>query len=394
MTGSGGWPLTVFLLPTGEPFFGGTYFPPEDRYGRAGFPRVLEAISDAYRNKHDDVVQNAQYLVKQLNRDTQTRASESIGTGELDRACQALASRFDSREGGFGGAPKFPPSMSIDFLLRYHHRTGNDQALQMVTLTLDKMACGGMYDQVGGGFHRYSTDDHWLAPHFEKMLYDNALLARAYLDAYRSTREKPLLQAGLPEETLDFINPVKMRDPNGQFLFHSRYPMARCGGREFMSGPSTSSKPLVGERRSADLAKYFDNHTLQETSRHHNILNVPNPDVELEAKIQRAKRLLFDAREKRIRPGRDEKILTDWNGLMLRAFAEAALYLNGDDYRAIAIAEMPSSRENDVETSGRLLHNFKDGRARFNGYLDDYASFADGLLALYELAFRSPLART
>jgi len=184
MTGSGGWPMTVFLLPSGEPVFGGTYFPPDDRYGRPGFPRVLQAIAEAYRTRKDEMIQNAkgfrQELVKQSFKKS---GGEGVDASLLDIAYRSLGSRFDPREGGFGGAPKFPPAMSIDFLLRYHHRTRDEHALHMATLTLDKMAYGGMYDQVGGGFHRYSTDDHWLVPHFEKMLYDNALLARAYTDA-------------------------------------------------------------------------------------------------------------------------------------------------------------------------------------------------------------------
>src|SRR5438093_885656 len=215
MTGSGGWPLTVFLLPNGEPIFGGTYFPPEDRYNRPGFLRVLETIAEAYRTRRGEIMQNANSLREHLTRST-FRKTEGITIDEelLDSAYRAIASRFDSRYGGFGGAPKFPPSMSIDFLFRYYDRTGDDQALHMATLTLDRMAYGGMYDQVGGGFHRYSTDDHWLVPHFEKMLYDNALLARAYIDAHRITGSR--LYKRITEETLDFVV-REMRAPNGAF---------------------------------------------------------------------------------------------------------------------------------------------------------------------------------
>src|SRR5499427_331115 len=204
MTGSGGWSMTVFLLLSGEPVFGGTYFPPDDRYGRPGFRRILETIADAYRTRRGEIVENAKGFREHLSRQTfQKKEGETIDASLLEVAYRAMASRFDPREGGFGGAPKFPPSMSVDFLLRYHYRTGDEHALHMATLTLDKMAYGGMYDQVGGGFHRYSTDDHWLVPHFEKMLYDNALLARAYTDAYRATRT-PLYKR-VAEETLDFV---------------------------------------------------------------------------------------------------------------------------------------------------------------------------------------------
>jgi hypothetical protein len=391
MTGSGGWPLTVFLMPSGEPFYGGTYFPPDDRYGRPGFPKLLEAIADAYRNKRDDLAQNGQYLVRQLNRDNQTRASEEIGVAELDGACRALASRFDPREGGFGGAPKFPAAMNLDFLLRFHSRTQDAQALQMVTLTLDKMAYGGMYDQVGGGFHRYSTDDRWLVPHFEKMLYDNALLARAYLDAWRSTRT-PLYRR-ITEETLDFVI-REMRSPDGGFYSTQDADSEGVEGKFYVWG-ADEFKRSVGNDASL-LADYFDV-SADGNFEHQNILNVPVPPEtfsknaglsgeSLESQIRQAKERLFAAREQRIRPGRDEKILTDWNGLMLRAFAEAALYLKRDDYKEIAV----SNAEFLLRTlwkDGRLLHNFKDGRARFNGYLDDYANVSDGLLALYEVTF-------
>jgi uncharacterized protein YyaL (SSP411 family) len=187
MTGSGGWPMTVFLLPTGEPFYGGTYFPPDDRYGRPGFPKLLLTIAEAWRIRRKEVQDNAQSLRQHLGQKIPSGRSGALNAEILDQAARTLAGRFDSREGGFGGAPKFPAAMTIDFLLRYHHRSRDEHALQMATFTLDKMAYGGMYDQVGGGFHRYSTDDRWLVPHFEKMLYDNALLARTYLDAWRST---------------------------------------------------------------------------------------------------------------------------------------------------------------------------------------------------------------
>ena len=215
MTGSGGWPMTVFLLPTGEPVYGGTYFPPDDRYGRPGFRRVMDTIGEAYRTRRQEIIENAKGFREQLLRQVFRKSDgETIDSSLLDIAYRAMGGRFDPREGGFGAAPKFPPSMSIDFLLRYHHRTGEDHALHMATLTLDKMAYGGMYDQAGGGFHRYSTDDRWLVPHFEKMLYDNALLARAYLDGYRLTGNR--LYRRITEEILDFVI-REMRDPRGGF---------------------------------------------------------------------------------------------------------------------------------------------------------------------------------
>jgi len=382
MTGSGGWPMTVFLLPTGEPIFGGTYFPPDDRYGRPGFRRVLETIAEAYRTRRAEIVENAKGFREHLSRQTfQKKEGERIDASLLDVAYRAIASRFDPREGGFGGAPKFPPSMSIDFLLRYHHRTGDEHALHMATLTLDKMAHGGMYDQVGGGFHRYSTDDHWLVPHFEKMLYDNALLARVYVDAYRATGDQ--LYKRIAGETLDFVA-REMRDPNGAFYSTQDADSEGVEGK-FYVWSNDEFRHVVGEDADT-LADYFDvtaHGNWEET----NILHVKHPpDQQMQEKVEAAKKKLYAAREKRVKPGRDEKVLTDWNGLMLRAFAEAASYLGRHDYRLIA-EENANFILNILWDGTHLLHSYKDGRARFNGYLDDYANLADALFALYELTF-------
>ncbi len=394
MTGSGGWPLTVFLLPNGQPFFGGTYFPPDDRYNRPGFRRVLETISEAYRTKRQDVSDNADVLLNHLRQTSKLRAEPTtIDKTLLDEVFRSLSQRFDSYHGGFGTAPKFPPSMSLDFLLRYHHRTGNEEALEMVILTLDKMAYGGLYDQIGGAFHRYSTDERWLTPHFEKMLYDNALLARTYLDAYRATR-LPLYKR-IVEETLDFVA-REMRDPNGGFFSTLDADSEGAEGKFYVWSLEEFQK-VVGPN--ADLlAKYF-NITEDGNFEHNNIINVPRPPEaffrvegvslpELESKITAARHQLLAAREKRVRPGRDEKILTDWNGLMLRAFAEGAMYLGREDYRQIAEANAGFLLST-LWNGDQLLHSYKDGRARFNGYLDDYANFADGLFALYQLTLDS-----
>ena len=392
LTGSGGWPMTVFLLPSGEPFYGGTYFPPDDRYGRPGFRRLLETIAQSYKSKKQEIVNSAQSLRQHLNQKVQGDTNaDVVHLPLLDQAARGLSSRFDPRHGGFGAAPKFPPSMTIEFLLRYYHRTGNREALQMSTFTLDKMAYGGLYDQIGGGFHRYSTDERWLVPHFEKMLYDNALLARVYLDAWRVTGN-PLYRR-ITEEVLDFIV-REMRDPNGGFYSTQDADSEGVEGK-FYVWQFEEFKATAGPDGEL-LARYLDV-TSHGNWEEHNILNVPRPpDVfckiekisedELKAKFDAARPKLYAAREKRIHPGRDEKILTDWNGLALRAFADAAAYLGRDDYRQIAV----SNAEFIFRTlwdGTRLLHSFKDGRARFNAYLDDYANVADGLLSLYQLTF-------
>src|SRR5438309_366279 len=333
MTGSGGWPLTIFLLPNGEPIFGGTYFPPEDRYNRPGFLRVLETIAEAYRTRRGEIMQNANSLREHLTRSTFRKTQdETVDANLLDSAYRSIASRFDSGEGGFGSAPKFPPSMSIDFLLRYYDRTGSDHALQMATLTLDRMAYGGLYDQVGGGFHRYSTDERWLVPHFEKMLYDNALLARAYLDAYRVTGR--VLYKRITEETLDFVL-REMRDGSGAFYSTQDADSEGVEGK-FYVWSLREFREVVGSDAD-ELADYF-NVTEAGNFEGHNIPNVPQPREGLESRWEPARAKLFAKRDKRVRPGRDEKVLTDWNGLMLRAFADAANYLAREDYRAAAEA--------------------------------------------------------
>ncbi len=392
MTGSGGWPLTVFLRPNGEPFYGGTYFPPDDRYGRPGFSRLLGSIAEAYRTRQKDIQENAQSLRQHLNQRMEAGPGEvSIGPETLDAAAASLMSRFDRSEGGFGTAPKFPPSMSIDFLLRYHHRTGNGQALESATFTLDKMAGGGIYDQAGGGFHRYSTDDRWLVPHFEKMLYDNALLARAYLDGYRITG-KPLYKR-ITVEILDFLV-REMRDPGGGFYSTQDADSEGVEGKFYVWDRDEFDR-IVGDD-SELLARYF-NVTEYGNWEGHNILNVPRPpelfcrlenipEADLAAKAAAALPRLYAAREKRVHPGRDEKILTDWNGLALRAFADAAAFLERDDYRQVAEANAAFLFDK-LWDGERLLHSFKDGRARFNACLDDYANVADGLLSLYQLTF-------
>ena len=390
MTGSGGWPLTAFLTPDGKPFYGGTYFPPDDKYNRPGFRRVLAAISEAYLKRRDDVLSNARTVVERI--DGQARSGGAAGALDLElleRAAGGVSRQFDPVHGGFGSAPKFPSSMTLDFLLRYHDRSREDQPLEMARLTLDKMALGGLYDHVGGGFHRYSTDAHWLVPHFEKMLYDNALLAEVYLDAYRLTGSG--LYRRVVEETLEFAA-RELRDPTGGF--HSTLDADSEGveGR-FYVWTREEFAEVAGE--DADLlGRYFDV-TAEGNFEGRNILHVSHPPetfaqsesvtVEsLERAVRRALPALLAKREERPRPARDEKILTDWNGLMLRTMAKAAAHLGRNDWREMAEANAAFLLDT-MWDGRRLRHAFKDGRARFDGYADDYANLADGLAALYEL---------
>ncbi len=392
LTGRGGWPMTMFLTPDGAPFYGGTYFPPQDRGHMPGFPRVLRSVAEAYRTRRAEVGKSAEQLTAMLGRQVAPQASQYLAPELLDQALRALLPQFDMQEGGLGGAPKFPQPMALEFLLRSYRRTGSPEALAAAQLTLDKMACGGIYDQLGGGFHRYSVDAVWLVPHFEKMLYDNAQLARVYLQAYQVTGE-PLFRR-VVEETLEYVR-CEMTDPGGGFYSTQDADSEGEEGKFFVWTPQEIEAVLGGEDARL-LCAYFDV-TEQGNFEHHTILRVA-ASVEAvaltlgvdpagaQAVIERGRRGLFEARERRVKPGRDEKVLTAWNGLMLRAFAEAAVALDRDDYREQARRNAEFVLAN-LRRDGRLLRTWKDGQAKLNGYLEDYACFADGLLSLYEATF-------
>ena len=389
MTGRGGWPMTVFLTPDGKPFYGGTYFPPEDRGGMPAFPRVLETIARAYREDRASVVSTTGELLKRMQQVTAGVSGVEPLTTDVDyRAYRDITGHFDDRHGGVGLEPKFPQPMTYEFLLRYYVRTQEPEALDMVELTLDRMANGGIYDQLGGGFHRYSTDTYWLVPHFEKMLYDNALLVRLYLHAYQVTG-KPLYKR-IAEETLDYVR-REMTDPLGGFYSSQDADSEGVEGKFFVWRPEEIVSVL-----GADDAEVFNRHfgvTPQGNFEGHSILNVAPEmasDGDPDPLISRSRAKLLDERAKRVRPDRDDKVLTAWNGMMLRAFAEAAAVLGRADYREIANQNakflLYNLREHGRE-DGRLLRTYKDGRAKLKGYLEDYAFLIDGLLALHEVDF-------
>ncbi|HKS10174.1 MAG TPA: thioredoxin domain-containing protein [Pyrinomonadaceae bacterium] len=377
MTHHGGWPMTVFLTPEGVPFYGGTYFPPQDRYNMPGFPRVLISVAEAYRDRHDEIVENGTALLKELR-----RLSESGGTtnpiekGLLDAAYAGIVRSYDSINGGFGGAPKFPPAMALEFLLRTYKRTGNKDALEMVRHTAQKMAHGGMYDQLGGGFHRYSTDAKWLVPHFEKMLYDNALLSRFYLHYFQLERE-PLARE-TAEGILDYVL-REMTDPASGFYSTQDADSEGHEGKFFVWDLS-EVKSVLGEADASKFNSYYDV-TEGGNFEGKNILNVNDPTADPPDPDN--KRKLFEHREQRIKPDRDEKIITAWNGLMLASFAEAGVILNRPDYTEAAQRNAEFVLKN-LRRDGFLLRTYKDGVAKFNAYLEDYAFFAEGLVTLYE----------
>jgi len=389
ITGSGGWPLTVFLTPGGKPFFGGTYFPPQDRYGMPGFPRVLRTVADAYQNRRSEIETVVQQIVAVLTSKTESSAvKESPVTDIIGQAYRGLRQDFDKDNGGFGTAPKFPQPMPLEFLLRYFHRNQDTEALEMVDLTLEKMAKGGIYDQVGGGFHRYATDRYWLVPHFEKMLYDNALLSQIYLHAYLVTGNQ--LYRSIGEETLDYVL-REMTDPHGGFYSTQDADSEGVEGKYYLWAPQEIIE-VLGEKDGKIVADYFGV-TAESNFDGQNILYVAI-DLEPEASsiVKQAKVSLLNRREQRAKPSRDEKILACWNGLMLCSLAEAACAIDREDYLAAAAAN-GSFLLNLMISDGYLKHTYKDGQAKIDGYLDDYALVIDGLLALHQSTFSGECLR-
>lgn len=390
LTHHGGWPMTVFLTPEGVPFYGGTYFPPEDRYNMPGFPRVLISLAEAYRDRPEEIAQTGASIVTELNRLSLARESNEPLTQEiLDQAFRGIVKSYDPVHGGFGGAPKFPPAMTLEFLLRVYHRTGKQEALDIVANTCRKMADGGIYDQLGGGFHRYSTDAKWLVPHFEKMLYDNALLSRVYLHYYQLTRDESARRVA--EGILDYVV-REMTDAGGGFYSTQDADSEGMEGKFFVWRPD-EIESLLGKEEATLFSAYYDV-TAEGNFEGQNILNVTRPlsDVSAKAKVtanrlqqslERSRRILFEARESRVKPDRDEKTLTAWNGIMLASFAEAAVILERDDYLEIARRNARFVLNN-LRRGDLLLRTYKEATAKLNAYLEDYAFFSDGLLTLYE----------
>src|SRR5687768_11985546 len=391
MTGHGGWPMTVFLTPEGVPFFGGTYFPPEDRYQMPGFRRVLESMADAYRDRQADITQTSQTLRAELARIGTVAESRELLTDELlHQAYARVARSYDSVSGGFGGAPKFPPAMTLEFFLHMHHRTSNAETLTMVKETCLKMARGGIYDQLGGGFHRYSTDAKWLVPHFEKMLYDNALLSRLYLHLYQVTHDD--FARRIAEETLDYVL-REMTDPAGGFYSTQDADSEGHEGKFFVWSRAEIVKAVGG--KDAEVFCSYYNVTDTGNFEGSNILHVTRTDNEVASQVnlsveelaevlKRARKILSELREQRVKPGRDEKILTSWNGLMLVSFAEASMILGRGDFLQAAVRNAEFVLGN-MKRDGLLLRTYKDDKAKLNAYLEDYACLVDGLIMLFEV---------
>ncbi len=397
LTGHGGWPLTAFLTPEGRAFFGGTYFPPEPRHGMRSFRQVLEAVSDAYRNRREEVERGAHQLLAALagaNADVESAPEgagpEDLGRAILEHAVRFLAGRFDPIHGGFGPAPKFPQPMTLEILLRQFHRRGDGGALGMVLRTLRGMARGGIRDHLGGGFHRYSVDDRWLVPHFEKMLYDNGLLARVYLHAFQITRDPELRDVAT--STLDYIL-EDLTGPEGGFYSARDADSEGEEGLFYLWRPREVDE-ILGKEEGALFRRVYD---VSETGNFEgqNILHLPRgldslaagegiPPEELEGVLRKAREALKEARSRREPPFRDEKVLVSWNSFVLRALAEAGSVLGREDYLAAARTNGAFLLET-LRESGKLLRTWKDGSAKVPAFLEDHAGLGNALLTLYEV---------
>src|SRR6266853_2216645 len=346
MTGSGGWPMTVFLLPDGTPFFAGTYFPPSDRFGMPAFQRVLAAVADAFARRPADVEDTAAQVRDFLHRPSVPLAVGELTPALLDEAAGQLARDFDAAHAGFGGAPKFPQPMLVEVLLRHHARTGQKAALEMALQTLRAMAAGGIYDQLGGGFHRYAVDERWLVPHFEKMLYDNALLTRAYLDAWQLTHDAAF--ARVVDATLGFVL-REMTSPEGAFYSSLDADSEGEEGRFYLWTPA-ELEAVIGVNDARALGRAFDV-TAAGNFEGRNILHpVVSGATEI---LDAAHDRLMAARARRVRPHRDEKVIAGWNGLMLHAVADAGRVL---DRRDLVIAAEANARFllSHMRESGRM----------------------------------------
>ena len=394
MTGSGGWPMSVFLTPTGQPFYGGTYYPPQPRYGMPSFSQILLAVSEAYQDRRGDIEEQAQRLTDAIGRTGSLSADGGTLNEEiLSEATGKLLQYFDEQYGGFGDQPKFPQPMTLEFAMSQYRRSGDPDVLHIAEHTLQKMAAGGIYDQIGGGFHRYSVDRIWLAPHFEKMLYDNAQLLRAYLHAWQINGRPE--HRRIIDETVDYVL-REMTAPQGGF-YSAQDADSEGEEGKFFVWTAEEIEAILGKEE-ADLLGRTYGVTPTGNFEGKTILNLKRTvaDVAQQAgapvetvaeRLAAARQKLFIEREKRIKPGRDEKILTEWNGLMIHALADVGVVLGREDAleaarksAAFILAEMR-------QDNGFLFRSYKDGRARFNAYLEDYAAFARGLVALYEATF-------
>jgi len=394
MTGHGGWPMSVFLTPDLQPFYGGTYWPPEQRMGMPGFKQVIAAVDDVWQNRREQAVEQAAQLTEHLQQTADSESGgEEIDEALLHNAVGKLEQVFDFTHGGFGSAPKFPHSMDLQVILRAWKRWPRDGLRDMVRLNLDKMAHGGIYDHLAGGFARYSVDQRWLVPHFEKMLYDNALLTGAYLDGYLVTSDAEY--ARVVRETLDYILNYMTDEQGG---FHSTEDADSEGeeGKFYVWTPDEMTQ-VLGEEVGQRFCYVYD---VSEGGNFEgkSILNLPKTveqcaslkgwdEEELKSELAEARAKLLTVRDQRVRPGKDDKILVSWNALMIDSMARAAGVLGKPKYLEAAQGAARFILEQMSREDGRLLHSWRHGQAKLDAYLDDYTYLTNALVTLYEASF-------
>ena len=388
--GRGGWPMTVFLTPDLEPVFAGTYFPPEDRHGQPGFPSVMRRIARAWDKDRKEMENGAARLVAHLKTQRQGGYSLSVGESELKLALSQYEDEFDATFGGFGPAPKFPPATGLSLLMRIHRRFDEPHALLMVRKTLDAMAQGGMYDQIGGGFSRYSTDRQWLVPHFEKMLYDNALLASAYIEAFQVTGQ--LYYRRIASETLDYIL-REMTAVEGGFYSATDADSEGVEGKFFVWTPDEIESVLGVE--GAKVFNAFYDITEVGNWEGKSIPNTPRPVADvalqleedpdaLQRRLDELREKVYQARLERVKPGLDDKVITAWNGMMISALAHGGRVFRERRYLDAARRAADFLLDSMVRQDGGLFRTYRNGKAHLDAYLEDYSFLSEALVDLYE----------
>jgi len=408
LTGSGGWPLTIIMTPDKKPFFAATYIPKENRFGRTGLMALIPQISEAWKKRRGEIENSAERVVAVLSKTSEESGGGELGKDALDHVYRQLAASFDEVHGGFGGAPKFPSPHNLLFLLRYWSRNGKSEALEMVERTLQAMRMGGIYDQIGFGFHRYSTDAEWFAPHFEKMLYDQAMLSMAYVEAYQATRKEEFARTA--REIFTYVL-RDMTSKDGEFYSAEDADSEGVEGKFYLWSLGEIKRTLqqdeanlvidtfsvvkegnfaqepTGGKPEGNILRQLE--TLPATA-----LRLMTSKEDLQRRLEVARKKLFEEREKRVHPHKDDKILADWNGLMIASFAKAAQALDEPRYAEVAgrAADFVLSKMRGKD--GRLLHRYRDGEAAVPGNLDDYAFMAWGLIELYEATFDVGRLRT
>jgi uncharacterized protein YyaL (SSP411 family) len=393
MTGSGGWPLTIIMTPDKKPFFAGTYFPRESRFGRIGLIDLVNRVINLWKSERKQIEESSEKITFALQDTNSESPGRSLASNVLEKTYNQLSARFDNKKGGFGTAPKFPTPHNLLFLLRYWKRTGEEKALDMVEKTLKSMRRGGIYDHIGYGFHRYSTDPNWLVPHFEKMLYDQALLTLAYLEAFQATGKTEY--ATTAKEVMTYV----LRDMTSkEGAFYSAED-ADSEGEEgkFYVWSKDEIEEIVGTERAKRFSQIYNINTegnfLEEATKKKTGKNILHLELEFNvtqnSEFESIRKQLFQVREKRVRPHKDDKILTDWNGLMIAAFAKAGYILNEPEYIRIAKKAVEFIFNNMKNSDGRILHRYGKGGADILAFVDDYAFLIWGLINLYEASFET-----